>query len=455
MKPRLIIASIALLVLVAGMANAQQPAQGSGQSQPPQQDQNAQPTPSAKPSTNGRVPVSADDLQKYVVSAKAGGVNVADGDVTCKSGNGDWKIALVGDQLNTGDSVRTGADSRAEILLTPGSYLRLTGNTEIKMDNTAYDSVNSVKVSLIAGSIIVESGSAEDGGEVVARISTAKSSFAIVNAGVYRFDADANGGARVLVEKGKLAVDGSQLTPMKTAIVDSSGGKLDVESVNKKSLDAFDTWSQERASSLVASNAALQSPTVNAAPPLLYGFGANLRGGCGGQWLFDPFIGGFTYLPSAVDPYSFGYQYGFGGGGLWGTSYGFGGPYAFAGCPQYYSGYGYGYGVAGYPRVPVIWRKPVFGKLPGGKKQTLAVNKPTLAEVVTERGAAKQNRSFSGGGVHPISVSSHAGGYYGGASGHSSSSAGRVSGGTSSGGAGHVSSSSAPSSSGSAAGGHH
>jgi hypothetical protein len=428
MKVKLIPVSIAFLFLATGVATAQEPSLGSGKSLGAPQDQNTKLIPLAKPSDNGRVPISPDDLQKYVVSTRAGGVNLSDGDVASRSGEGDWKMLLVGDQLNTGDSVKTGANSRAEILLTPGSYLRLAANTEVKLDDTAYDSI---KVGLVAGSIIVEAAPVEGVGEVLARVSTPKSRFKIVNAGVYRFDSGSSGGDRVLVEKGELAVNGTKITRMKAANVDGNV-KPSLQAVNKNSLDSLDLWSQERAKLLMESNSTLQSPSVAGAQAPTFSFFSRSRyyeNGCNGSWLFDPFLGGFTYLPT-YDPFYM--------------------PY----CAPFSSGYGYEYPIRGC-------RRPRHKHTPGAAKPSLARvakdHKQTLAAVVKERGAHSQNRAFGGGTFHHggsahggggyVGGLGYGGGHFGGSGGATHSSAGGSSGG------GHASSSSGGG--GSAGGGHH
>lgn len=66
---------------------------------------------------------------KYVISAKAGGVNLVQGAVTVARTNGRTGVLVKGDDLNIGDRVSTGSDGKAEILLNPGSFLRVGGNS--------------------------------------------------------------------------------------------------------------------------------------------------------------------------------------------------------------------------------------------------------------------------------------------------------------------------------------
>ncbi len=67
--------------------------------------------------------VSAKDL--YVISAKAGVVNYVEGKVFAAQKNNRNGLLLKGDKVEIGETVSTGAGGKAEILLNPGSYIRL------------------------------------------------------------------------------------------------------------------------------------------------------------------------------------------------------------------------------------------------------------------------------------------------------------------------------------------
>jgi len=68
------------------------------------------------------VTIVAQNREKFVISAKAGGVNAVTGQarVVAKGGS-EWQQLTVTDDLNSGDRVRTAPDGRVEILLNPGS----------------------------------------------------------------------------------------------------------------------------------------------------------------------------------------------------------------------------------------------------------------------------------------------------------------------------------------------
>src|SRR5262249_8020304 len=80
----------------------------------------------------------AQTREKFVISAKAGGINAITGQASVHGkGDSDWQQLSITDDLNAGDRVRTAYDGRVEILLNPGSYLRVGGNSEVELsDNT-------------------------------------------------------------------------------------------------------------------------------------------------------------------------------------------------------------------------------------------------------------------------------------------------------------------------------
>jgi hypothetical protein len=78
--------------------------------------------------------IFAQNREKFVISAKAGGINAITGqaDVHAK-GESEWQQLSITDDLDAGDRVRTANDGRVEILLNPGSYLRVGGDSEVEL----------------------------------------------------------------------------------------------------------------------------------------------------------------------------------------------------------------------------------------------------------------------------------------------------------------------------------
>lgn len=235
---------------------------------------------------------SADDTSQYVVSAKSGIISVISGDVSLRRGN-DWEPLLEGDELKAGDVVKTSAHGRAEILLNPGTYLRLGENTEF-----AFPELVSfrLKLSLLSGSAILEASAID----VAIKFTTPQQMFTIAKNGLYRFHAEANGKSEMLVYKGKVKVGNTEVKDGKKVVVDNAAPA--VLAFNKKDMDEFDTWSKDRAKAILAANKQLSNRLLRSS--MAYGLSSNL-------WVFDPWLRSYTFLPGwrgFSSPYGGGYS---------------------------------------------------------------------------------------------------------------------------------------------------
>src|SRR5262249_1417256 len=148
----------------------------------------------------------------------------------------------------------------------------------------------------LRGSAIVEAAAVEGAAGRLATLITPRNEFVIARAGAYRINVIADGSSRVVVEKGKMLIGGVELKEGKLESL--LEGPPVVRSAGKNSEDAFDIWSKERSASLVAANKDLRKrPSfLSSITFLQFPFRP-----CRGLWLFDPFFGGFLYLPDAFD----------------------------------------------------------------------------------------------------------------------------------------------------------
>lgn len=247
----------------------------------------------------------AQDIPDDTVAARAGEINLATGDVTFKRGRGEWQNVVAGDWMEPGDRINTGVDSDAEILLTPGSYLRLSPNTEVALDHCSLDQL---RFSLLSGSVIVEAASFDKKARRLVTVATPKTELAIDHRGVYRFDAGASGVVTVEVEKGGLLLAGLKIGEGNKASIDNTRSTPLVQKLGKTTPDKFDRWSERRARALVEANKTLLSLPIVKMPrvynSLSYKAASDKSiwgGACGGSWYFDPLFGGYTYLPAFLD----------------------------------------------------------------------------------------------------------------------------------------------------------
>ena len=78
--------------------------------------------------------------------------NVVKGPVTYQQGEGKFNVEP-GLKLEEGDFVRTGVDGLAELLLQPGNYLRVAGDTECQIFSDEHDKM---RLKLNRGAISIE-----------------------------------------------------------------------------------------------------------------------------------------------------------------------------------------------------------------------------------------------------------------------------------------------------------
>jgi hypothetical protein len=271
---------------------------------------------------------SSATMAQHLISSKAGFVNRVDGKVYItrqESQEGEASAkggAVFGTQMRDGDRLSTEAGSFAELLLNPGSYLRINEKSELRAVNT---DLTRVRFELLSGSAMVEVGQVEKKAPI--EIITPHGAFFIRKTGLQRIDvkekmtsvAVRQGEIRVgtleqVLTKGDVKIGRGKVARF-TGEPDHSLAKLD-----KDAIDEFDKWSFNRAELLMAANQRALSSLR--------------KGALASGWHFDPFYSSYTFVPrgSYWSPYGFGffnsynscwdcyfpptgYSYGYSGGG--------------------------------------------------------------------------------------------------------------------------------------------
>jgi FecR protein len=235
--------------------------------------------------------------EKFVISAKAGGINAITGQASVHGkGESEWQQLMVTDDLNAGDIVRTASDGRVEILLNPGSYLRVGGNSEVELANNSLDSL---ELRLLRGAAIVEATGA-DGLELNIGVTTPHAKIAIVRQGLYRLNVIPGDATVLIVRKGRVI-----LTDSHTKV--KGGNKVVFSATNvmvakltddeKKNQEDIEAWSKSRAKDLAQANRRISDRMLNSAfasyrdPFSLFGPRNT------GLWFFNARAGCYTFLP--------------------------------------------------------------------------------------------------------------------------------------------------------------
>lgn len=255
----------------------------------------------------------AQTRDKFVISARAGGVNAVTGKASVRGRRDtEWTQLTIKEDLETGDVVKTGADGRVEMLLNPGSYLRIGENSEFELSNNSLDNL---EVRLTRGTAIVEATGAEDTALQI-NVTTPHTRLAIVRRGLYRLNVVPGDNTELIVRKGRVMLNRSQ-----TKIQGGSKVVFNQESffiakltkVEKKQSDGLDTWSKDRAETVAQVNKSIRRREM-AVLMASYndhwarGFGS----GYGGFWYFHPRAGCYTFVPFLLgwgSPYGASYSF--------------------------------------------------------------------------------------------------------------------------------------------------
>ncbi len=278
-------------------------------------------------------------------------------------------------ELQPGQSLTTG-NGKAEILLTPGVFLRVGDNSTVKMVSS---NLTNTEADLVKGQATVEVAEIYKYNDL--RIGEGGATTQMTKDGLYAFDADHD---QVRVLKGQAYVqDNDQNIKVK------GGHELDLSQSGRLKTTKFDKNAYE-ASDLYRFSDLRSQYLAEANVDMARNYYAGSNGWYGPGWYWDPWFTAYTWIPGDGILYS---PFGWGFYSPWWVGY----------APIYYGG-GYGlrggYGYYGHH----YGGRPVYGGPP-------RVNQRAFAS--SGRGSfGVMGQGFRGGGFH-----GGGGGFHGGGSG--------------------------------------
>jgi hypothetical protein len=216
-------------------------------------------------------------LMQFVVSVKAGLVNHVQGDANVA----EMEMARVN------RPIRTGVDGYVEVLLRPGSFLRLGENSEAIIDDAE---LAHVKLTVTRGPAQIEV--VEISSDFHISVTTGNLSTKIVASGIYRF---VDGTASVV--QGKLRTADSNLTYEKGWQIFFQDNYR-ARKTPKIQLTSLDVYSQTRSAEIAQANYSLASSMQSPSSYDVYDL-----------WLFSQQFGTYTFIPRVGFRSPYGYQY--------------------------------------------------------------------------------------------------------------------------------------------------
>jgi hypothetical protein len=220
-------------------------------------------------------------MLQYVVSTKAGMVNHVQGDVSVQ----------LTESAAAGVPITTGTDGYAEILLNPGSFLRLGPDSAAVFDDV---DLGHIVVRAVSGVSIVEVNELEDDSPIT--VSSGNLTVQIVQPGLYRF---ADGTASVL--SGKAQVENSKLAYKKGWTILNPVGGIRAMKIAQNTPTPLDSWSKSRSAVISAANSEMVKTYTDRSVPIF----AQTRS----AWIWVPRIGVWTFVPFGAMNSPYGYRY--------------------------------------------------------------------------------------------------------------------------------------------------
>ena len=249
--------------------------------------------------------LSAAAGDKYVISAKAGGVNLVQGDVRVMRSDGSGGLLIKGDDLEVGDRVITGSTGMAEVLLNPGSYVRLGSNSRFAFKTT---SLEDLQLEVETGKAVLEVFATK---EFQVTVTTPNDKYVLIETGVYRVDVASDKTARLRVWKGRaLANDSDDAIKGGRSVESTAGPDSTISKFDRDEKDDLDEWSKARSKELAKVSAGFQRGTLRTSLVQSF-FGRRWdMFSSFGLWVYDPFFGSSCFLPFGYgwsSPYGYGY----------------------------------------------------------------------------------------------------------------------------------------------------
>jgi hypothetical protein len=222
-----------------------------------------------------------------VISAHSGVLNHYIGEVTI---DGKAPIAKAGTfaEVKENQELQTQV-GRAELLLTPGVFLRAGENSSIRMDS---NKLANTKLSFLKGSAILDFVEVAAGNSVT--ISYQDYAVTFVKKGIYRFDSEP---AELRVYSGEAVVThGSNSVHLKDGRALPFTPALVAEKFDNRNGDELYRWAKKRSEYIAVAN-------LSAARRASNGYTSNSTS----SWSYNPYYGMYTFIPGSgmlCDPFA-------------------------------------------------------------------------------------------------------------------------------------------------------
>jgi hypothetical protein len=219
-------------------------------------------------------------MMQFVVSTKAGLVNYVQGSANVKATT----------TVPAGSPIETGAAGAVEILLNPGSYLRLGENSRAVLEQVE---LAEISMRITRGSAVIEANGFDR--KTPLKVTSGNLKMEIIDDGIYSFS-----DGKVLVVNGKIRNADTRIVYKKGYQISDDAGYLGAKV--KTIPTPLEAWSRKRSELIAAANVnVVNSLRKNPNIPLNSFLDV---------WMWAPAFGAFVFMPgySYRSPYGYSYQ---------------------------------------------------------------------------------------------------------------------------------------------------
>jgi hypothetical protein len=214
-----------------------------------------------------------------VTAAKAGLIHYIEGDVTVA---GKSVVMKPGDfpEMKKGEEMRT-ADGRAEILLGPGVFLRVSENSAFVLHSSQ---IENTRLELTAGSMLIEAGEFNPKLNAIV-VKVGANDIEVAKRGLYRIDFEP--GMLKVFDGAATLIAGGQPVTVKEGRQVMLSAVPNPEKFNTDRTDAFHRWASRRSSYIAVANIAAAKRIHDNGSSWGYS-----------NWMYNPYLGCYTFIPA-------------------------------------------------------------------------------------------------------------------------------------------------------------
>jgi hypothetical protein len=256
-----------------------------------------------------------------VISAHSGVIQYVEGQVTLEGKQVQPKFAEFPDVKN--GQVLAAEDGRAEVLLTPGVFLRLAENSSFRMVS---NKLADTRIEVASGTAMLEVSEFLKDNAITVQFHGAE--IQLMKRGLYRLDSDDPARLRVYDGEARISSADHALTAGRGREVEI-GTTLEARNFDAKHTDSFYRWSGRRDEYVAQANLVAAKTASSSYSDYGSGFASGANG-TPGAWAWNPWYGIYTFVPGSgtfMSPFGYAFYSPLTIGSFYGPAYGYFGGY--------------------------------------------------------------------------------------------------------------------------------